>query len=100
MISRRALLAAGAACGTAFVTKARAQSFPDRPIRMVVPFSAGGPVDTMARLASQPLGGIIGQPVVIENRAGASGGIAAKPVASAEPAGHTLPCGNIRSLVI
>jgi len=100
MISRRALLAAGAACGTAFVTKARAQGFPDHPIHMVVPFAAGGPVDVMARLVAQPLGGIIGQPVVVENRGGASGGIGSKIVASAEPDGHTLLCGNISSLVI
>jgi tripartite-type tricarboxylate transporter receptor subunit TctC len=100
MISRRALFAAGAACGTAFVTSARAQSFPDHPIRMIVPFAPGGPVDVMARLVAQPLAGIIGQPVVVENRGGASGGIGSKIVASAAPDGYTLLCGNISSLVI
>ncbi len=100
MISRRGLLAAGAAFGTGLITSARAQSFPDRPIRVVVPFSAGGPVDVMARLVGQPLGGAIGQPIVVENRAGASGGIASRLVASAEPDGYTLLCGNISSLVI
>ncbi len=67
MISRRALLAAGAAIGAGVVTRAQAQSFPDRPIRMIVPFAAGGPVDVMARLVGQPLSGIIGQPIVVEN---------------------------------
>jgi tripartite-type tricarboxylate transporter receptor subunit TctC len=100
MISRRALLGTGAAFGMAFTTPARAQSFPDRPIRMIVPFAPGGPVDVMARLVGQPLGGILGQPVVVENRGGASGGIGSKLVASAEPDGHTLLCGNISSLVI
>jgi len=100
MISRRALLAAGAACGAAFATQAKAQGFPERPIRMIVPFAAGGPVDIMARLVGQPVGGLLGQPVVVENRGGASGGIASKLVAAAEPDGHTLLCGNISSLVI
>src|SRR5438046_2975799 len=71
-----------------------------RPIRMIVPFAAGGPVDVMARLVGQLLGGLVGQPVVVENRGGASGGIGSKLVASAEPDGHTLLCGNISSLVI
>jgi tripartite-type tricarboxylate transporter receptor subunit TctC len=100
MISRRALLAAGAALGTGVITGAEAEDFPNRPIRMVVPFAAGGPVDVMARLVGQPLGGILGQPVVVENRGGASGSIGSKLVASAEPDGHTLLCGNISSLVI
>jgi tripartite-type tricarboxylate transporter receptor subunit TctC len=100
MITRRALLGTGAAFGTAFTRQARAQSFPDRPIRMIVPFAPGGPVDVMARLVGQPLGGILGQPVVVENRGGASGGIGSKLVASAGPDGHTLLCGNISSLVI
>ncbi len=67
---------------------------------MIVPFAAGGPVDVMARLVGQLLGGLVGQPVVVENRGGASGGIGSKLVASAEPDGHTLLCGNISSLVI
>ena len=99
MISRRALLAAGAAWG-AGATRVQAQAFPDRPIRMIVPFAAGGPVDIMARLVGQPLAGIIGQPIVVENRGGASGGIGSKLVATADPDGYTLLCGNISSLII
>src|SRR5882757_9212034 len=99
MISRRALLAAGAAFG-AGLTRAKAQTFPDRPIRMIVPFAAGGPVDIMARLVGQPLAGIVGQPIVVENRGGASGGIGSKLVATADPDGYTLLCGNISSLII
>ena len=100
MIGRRALLAAGAAFGAGLATRAPAQSFPDRPIRVIVPFAPGGPVDVMARLVGQPLAGIIGQPVVFENRGGASGGIGSKLVAIADPDGYTLLCGNISSLII
>ncbi len=100
MIRRRALLAAGAAFGTGLIARVQAQDFPSRPIRMIVPLAAGGPVDVMARLVGQLLGGLVGQPVVVENRGGASGGIGSKLVASAEPDGHTLLCGNISSLVI
>jgi tripartite-type tricarboxylate transporter receptor subunit TctC len=99
MISRRALLAAGAAFG-AGVSRAKAQSFPDRPIRVIVPFAPGGPVDVTARLIGQPLSGIIGQPIVIENRGGASGAIGAKLVAAADPDGYTLLCGNASSLIV
>jgi tripartite-type tricarboxylate transporter receptor subunit TctC len=82
---------------------ARAQlaaDYPSRPIRLIVPFAAGGPVDVMARLVGQPLGRIIGQPVVIENRGGASGAIGAKLVAAADPDGYTLLCGNLSSLIV
>ncbi len=77
-----------------------ARSYPDKPIRMIVPFAAGGPVDVMARLIGQPLARIIGQPIVIENRGGASGGIGSKLVANADPDGYTLLCGNISSLIV
>ena len=83
-----------------FVSSAAAQSFPDKPIRMIVPFAAGGPVDVMARLVSQPLARILGQPIVIENRGGASGAIGSKLVASADPDGTTLLCGNISSFIV
>src|SRR5262245_65125283 len=78
-----ALLALGAA--------AQAQErFPARPIRVIVPFAAGGAVDTLARLVGGKLGETIGQPVVIENRAGAGGNLAAEIVAKAAPDGYTI----------
>ena len=95
---RRALIAVIAALG--FAAPATAQSFPDRLVRMIVPFPPGGPVDVTARIVGQPLGPILGQPLVIENRGGASGAIGAKLVAAAEPDGYTLLCGNISSLVV
>src|SRR4051812_20235287 len=69
---------------------AQAQNFPDRSIKLVVPFPAGGPTDTSARLVAQGLSVKIGQSVVIENNAGAGGSIAAKQVAMAAPDGYTL----------
>jgi tripartite-type tricarboxylate transporter receptor subunit TctC len=99
MISRRALLSGVATVALSGVP-ARAQSYPDRPIKLVVPFPAGGPVDVTARIVAQPLGPLIGHPLVIENRGGASGAIGAKLVAAAEPDGYTLLCGNISSLVV
>src|SRR5215212_4550679 len=66
------------------------QSFPDRPIRLVVAFVAGGATDTVARQIADDLKSVLGQPVVIENRAGANGYIAWSHVASSEPDGYTL----------
>ena len=83
MLSRRALLSATAAL--AFSAPALAQTYPERPIKLVVPFPPGGPVDITARIVAQPLAPLLGQPVVIENRAGASGTIGGKAVATAEP---------------
>jgi tripartite-type tricarboxylate transporter receptor subunit TctC len=66
------------------------QKYPDRPIRIVVPFNAGGATDVIARVVSVPLGEVLGQSIVIENRAGAGGNLGAAVVARAEPDGYTL----------
>ena len=79
---------------------ALAQTYPDRLIRMIVPFPPGGPVDTIARIVTQGLPQILGQTVIIENRAGASGTIGAKAVAASPADGYTLLFGNISSLVV
>jgi tripartite-type tricarboxylate transporter receptor subunit TctC len=79
---------------------ASAQTYPLRPIRMVVGFSPGGPADVMARLIGQRMAVFLGQPIVVENRAGAGGTIAARVVAEAEPDGYTLLLGNTSTLVI
>ena len=73
---------------------ASAQDYPGKPVRMVLPFPAGGGSDTIARVLAQRLSGTLGQQVVVDNRAGASGNIAAELVAKSVPDGYTLLFGN------
>lgn len=80
-----AACAAALACTTLF-----AQDYPSRQVTMVVGYAAGGAVDAVARLISQKLGDALGKPVVVDNKAGASGNIGAQFVAKAAPDGHTL----------
>ena len=72
------------------VSSGLAQSYPNRPIRLVVPFAAGGAVDVLARLLGGKLSDQVGQPVVIENRPGAGGTLAADAVAKSPPDGYTI----------
>jgi tripartite-type tricarboxylate transporter receptor subunit TctC len=73
---------------------ASAQNFPERPIKVIVPYPAGGPTDTVARTISQGLSTDLGQSVVVENLAGAGGRLAMKTVARAAPDGYTLLLGG------
>jgi tripartite-type tricarboxylate transporter receptor subunit TctC len=89
----RALLAASLCAGWALAGTglAHAQAYPTRPIRIVVPFPAGGPTDGMARIVSDRLGAVLGQTIVVENHGGGAGGsIGAKAVATADPDGYTI----------
>ncbi len=94
-LSRRQFvhLAAGAATSSVLPRVACAQSFPSRPITMVVPVPAGGAMDTNARLVAEGMRATLGQPVVIENITGASGSIGAGRVARAAPDGYTIVYG-------
>ena len=76
------------------------QAYPARPIRLVVPFPPGGAVDFYARVVQQPLSEALGQQLVIDNKAGASGMVGAEIVAKSPPDGYTLLLGNIASLAI
>jgi tripartite-type tricarboxylate transporter receptor subunit TctC len=87
-LGRRAVLA-GTASLAAWPAAAQA-GYPDRPVRLVVPAGAGGPTDVVARILQPHLSQILGQPVVVENKAGASGNIGAAMVAGSAPDGYTL----------
>ena len=88
------------AVGICGMSAASAQPYPARPIKLIVPFPPGGPVDVTARIIAQHLPRTLGQTVVVENRAGAAGALGAKAVAGSDPDGYTLLCGNISTLVV
>ena len=88
----KVLLAAALCAGWALhgAAPANAQAYPTRPIKVVVPFPPGGPTDGMARIISERLGAVLGQPIVVENRGGAGGGVGGKFVAESDPDGYTV----------
>jgi tripartite-type tricarboxylate transporter receptor subunit TctC len=90
MVTLRSAIGAAVAMLVASAGLAHAQTFPERPIRLVVPFPAGGATDTSARIVAQGMSARLGQSVVIENQAGAGGTIGARQVARATPDGYTL----------
>ncbi len=89
-----AAVLAGAAAGAA------AQNFPAKPITTVVGFEPGGGTDTVARIVAKPLGDILGQQIVVENRAGAGGNIAVDYVAKSAPDGYTLVLANVGAIAV
>jgi tripartite-type tricarboxylate transporter receptor subunit TctC len=86
----RSPLVASAWLATAFMLPAAASEYPDKPVRLVVPWPAGGLVDIAARTSGTSLQAAMGQPFVVENKPGAGGGIGADAVAKASPDGYTL----------
>jgi tripartite-type tricarboxylate transporter receptor subunit TctC len=96
-----AALVAGAIALANAVGPAHTQPFPSRPIKIVVPYPAGGPTDVLARLVAQRMAPLIGASVIVEDRpGGAAGSVGAKTVASADPDGYTLLIAQVGTLTI
>ena len=100
MITRRTCLCGLGVVGLSRTVHAVAIPYPTRPIRVIVPFAPGGPADTLARIVANRLTGALGQPVILDNRAGAGGTIGAKAAAKADPDGYTLLYANTAALVV
>ncbi len=96
----RAVKALAAVTLMSLALGAAAQSWPSKPIRIISPFSAGSTVDLHARLIATPLGEVLGQPVVVENKAGAGGAIGLDAVAKSPPDGYTIGIGTTGPLTI
>ena len=90
VISRRTIAGACAALALGLSGNAMASNWPDKAITMVVPYSAGGPTDVVARLLAVPMGQVLGQPVLVENTVGAGGTIAPTRVAKSKNDGYTI----------
>ncbi len=93
---RGALAAAAAALGMPALARAQdgGGAFPNRPLRMIVPYPPGGASDVIARLLSPQMAEVLGQPVVVENRPGGNGSIASELVARSPADGYTVMMGN------
>ncbi len=79
---------------------AQAQPYPNKPIKLIVPFPAGGPADTIARVLTEKMAPLLGQPIILENRGGAGGGTGIGAVAKAEPDGYTIGLSSAGPLAI
>jgi tripartite-type tricarboxylate transporter receptor subunit TctC len=86
--SRRAML--GAALGAPFALRAKADTYPSRNPRLIVPFAAGGPADILARIAAEQVGARLGQQIIVDSRPGAGGNLAGEMAARSEADGYTL----------
>ena len=97
---RQIVLVCVTACAALAHTTAIAQTYPVKPVRIVVPYAAGGPYDDIARTLGQRLTEIWGQPVIVENRGGAGGNIGAEVVARSAPDGYTTLLGNAGPITV
>src|SRR5581483_2904677 len=79
---------------------AQSGTYPDHPLRLIVPYAAGGATDAVARLVGLKMSQELGQPVIIDNRAGADGNIGAELVARATPDGYTILMGDVGNLTM
>ncbi|WP_326491061.1 Bug family tripartite tricarboxylate transporter substrate binding protein [Hydrogenophaga sp. NFH-34] len=101
-MDRRQFIAATAVTGLTLApaTGWSQDAYPNRPVKLVVPFPPGGPTDIMGRTAAKAMGDVLGQSFVVENKAGAGGNIGTDAVAKAAPDGHTIGLSAISSLAI
>src|SRR5258708_24553793 len=102
MINRRSLVAALAAICMLFwaARDATAQSYPQKPVRLIIPAPAGGPTDVPGRLIADGLSGLVGQRIVVENKVGAGGLVAGEDVSPPAPHGDTLLSANTSALSV
>ena len=100
MLARRALLLSPALAALPVAPQAQAPDYPARPIRMIVPFAAGGSADLVARITAQGMSEQLGQPVVVENRGGSGGVIGSEAVLAAPADGYTIAFHSMSSSVL
>lgn len=100
MMTKRSCLGLALAGLLASPSLATAQDFPNKPVRMVVAFSAGGPTDVLARIVAKGMGSALGQQVIIDNKAGAGGMIGTREVAQAKADGYTILFGGDAALTV
>jgi tripartite-type tricarboxylate transporter receptor subunit TctC len=100
-ISRRTVLkAAGSLAALSALPRSALAAYPERPVRLIVPFAPGGNADIVGRLVAEGMSQALGQPVIVENRGGAGGGVGAAEVARAAPDGYTLLSGSNGPLTV
>ena len=97
---RKWLVAAALAAILSGASTADAQTYPSRPVTLIAPFPAGGPLDVIARIIAEPIREALGQPIVIENLSGAGGNLGTNKVARAEPDGYTIGMGQWSTHVV
>ena len=95
ILKRRTLIAAGAMMSLCSIFSARADSYPSKPVRLIVPFAPGGTSDIIARIVAERIQVTLGQPMIVENKAGGGGSVGALEIARAPPDGYALGLASV-----